>query len=227
MTCSKEGKVCSVEGCGRAIRARGMCAAHEGRFRRDKPLDAPLKPYHRTVKAGSPAEACKLTGCGRPARCKGLCRQHYDRQRASPGDWSGPVVEYGTLTKTQSFMAPKEHVEAVDAEAKRRGVRKSIVMREALAMWADAQKTPSAKLPRYAREPDDGLLGPEEPDEPELGMTQEAARARADAIIRREYADGVPLTALEERFGERARDVVRDIRRSRGPDERLPFGMPA
>ncbi|MBZ4371459.1 hypothetical protein [Corallococcus sp. AS-1-6] len=230
MSCIEGRKPCRVPGCDRESRTRGLCVAHEQRERRGKPLDGPIRELkrrqraHTTQKAESLSDACRLSGCGRPKWRKELCRAHYERQRQDPGNWSGPVREYGTMVYAGDFVAPQEQVQAVVDEAKRRGVSRSFVMREALEEWFQARKAPTAKLPRYAREHDDGLLGPEEP---ELGMTPDAARARADAIIRREYAEGVPLSALEERFGARAGEVVRDMRRPGTRDERLPFGMPA
>lgn len=46
------GKVCSVASCDREARTKGFCEAHYQRDRGDvlRPLDAPIGPYHRSLK---------------------------------------------------------------------------------------------------------------------------------------------------------------------------------
>jgi hypothetical protein len=228
MTCIEGRKVCRVPGCEREARTRGLCSAHEQRERRGQSLDRPIRQMtrrqkvHTTEKASSPADSCRLSGCGRPQWRTGLCRAHYERQRKDPGNWSGPVREYSTMVYVGDFVAPQEQVQAVVTEAKRRRVSRSFVMREALALWFEAQKGP-ARHRRYSHEKEDGTLGPAEP---EVDMTVAQARARKEAIILREYAEGVPLVALEERFGGLVYEVTRHIRRPNGEVDHLPFGMP-
>ncbi|RKH09010.1 hypothetical protein D7X74_30475 [Corallococcus sp. CA047B] len=204
--------------------------AHEQRERRGASLDTPIRQLvrrqkvHTTQKAASPKDACRLAGCGRPVRRMGLCNAHYERQKKDPGNWSGPVREYSVNVYVGDFTAPREHAEAVVAEAKLRGVSRSFVLREVLALWVESQKAP-AKLPRYAREGGGAdELGPEEPT---FGMTPAQADARKDAIILREYQDGVSLAALAERFGDRVYAVTRDVRQPQTGADRLPFGAPA
>jgi hypothetical protein len=62
---------CSVEGCGKPVKARGWCAMHWNRWKRhgDPSLGA------RTV------HACSVDGCEVRSRARGLCRKHWMRWR--------------------------------------------------------------------------------------------------------------------------------------------------
>lgn len=62
---------CSIEGCGRAMHARGLCGAHYQRNLRGLPLDTPLRP------APGAREGCSVEGCERPHNAHGLCKKHY------------------------------------------------------------------------------------------------------------------------------------------------------
>ncbi len=59
-------RVCTVDGCGRKHKARGLCQTH----------------YDQLRTAGLVNEAvCTIEGCERALRCKGLCFMHYGRLR--------------------------------------------------------------------------------------------------------------------------------------------------
>ena len=67
--------MCSVEGCGSPVKARGWCAKHWNRWRRNgHPTSLPrakLRP------------GCSASGCTRPRAARGLCRTHYSRWQRS------------------------------------------------------------------------------------------------------------------------------------------------
>ena len=66
---------CSVPGCERLAKARGMCFAHDQRVRKGRSLNAPLRQLPRM------SEWCSVEGCGAPSRTLGLCGGHYQRQK--------------------------------------------------------------------------------------------------------------------------------------------------
>jgi hypothetical protein len=68
--------LCSFEGCGRRVEARGLCHAHYEQLREGRPV-APLKPN----RGAAPAAPCSFGGCGRPASARGLCDAHYSQQQ--------------------------------------------------------------------------------------------------------------------------------------------------
>jgi HNH endonuclease len=63
---------CSVEGCDRAVRARGWCNRHYARWRRTGQLEA--RPWERQG-------ICTVDGCDRQAWSGGLCEMHRWRVR--------------------------------------------------------------------------------------------------------------------------------------------------
>lgn len=58
-------RTCSVDGCGRPIRAKMMCWSHYQKRWRDARTDP-----------------CSVDDCSQPQRCKGYCTTHYRRWRA-------------------------------------------------------------------------------------------------------------------------------------------------
>lgn len=66
-------KTCSVEGCGRPFRAKGLCITHYTRQRKGTPLDAPITVMGRV--------GCAVEGCDSPHHCKGFCAYHYKAMR--------------------------------------------------------------------------------------------------------------------------------------------------
>jgi hypothetical protein len=94
---------CSVAGCDRPCRNRGLCGMHYQRFMKTGSTDP--RPEHRTP-------ACAMVGCEKPARGRGWCKTHWARWRkhgdpmvvlvgsaASPGTqnckWQGDEIGYG------------------------------------------------------------------------------------------------------------------------------------
>jgi AraC-like DNA-binding protein len=69
-------RTCSVTGCHRAPRARGLCDSHYQRHRRGLPVEAPLRSYG--------ANGCSVTGCRRPHAARGLCYRHWKENRNPP-----------------------------------------------------------------------------------------------------------------------------------------------
>lgn len=64
---------CSVDGCGRAHAAKGLCAAHYNRVNQGKEVGGPFT----TVKT----RVCSINGCDRASYGRGWCRVHWDRWR--------------------------------------------------------------------------------------------------------------------------------------------------
>lgn len=215
---------CSVPKCGRPVRvvASGMCYAHYQRQRRGTPLDAPMRRSARKNlgEKTHPLKSCKVGGCGRPKRSKGLCLTHRQRQMKDPGNWSGPIMPYLSMQRVGEFTVPEEVLEAIEAEAKARGVKPSVVKREALEEWYTRWK--ASQSTRYQREGDDGteVLGP--PPAEDDGVWRRAVAAAASDLPRRD---------MEERFGPgmASRAIAEAERmgsRTRGASAELPFGLP-
>lgn len=68
----KNPPVCSIEGCGKSVNARGWCGMHYYRFRQH---GDPLAVEVRT------RATCVETGCDSEAWAQGLCSKHLTRQR--------------------------------------------------------------------------------------------------------------------------------------------------
>lgn len=62
-------RTCSVEGCDRRPKGRGMCTYHWEKWRATSPE----------------FDQCETPGCGKPSRCKGLCQRHYNECRRKNG----------------------------------------------------------------------------------------------------------------------------------------------
>lgn len=66
---------CSFQGCGRPLRARGLCSSHLDQLARGKPL-TPTRIWKT---------ACEFPGCENKHAGKGLCRSHMSQlQRGQP-----------------------------------------------------------------------------------------------------------------------------------------------
>lgn len=64
---------CSVAGCDRKVRARGLCDSHYQRQRRGRPVEAPLRDYG--------AQGCAVPGCGGRHTAGGYCHHHWRQGR--------------------------------------------------------------------------------------------------------------------------------------------------
>ena len=66
--------MCTMPGCDRLHKGRGMCPGHMARWKkgkRGKELEAPLRP--------SLPEICEINGCNNPPLSRGMCEAHYSR----------------------------------------------------------------------------------------------------------------------------------------------------
>jgi len=81
------GALCSVEGCERKSRAKGMCSAHWQRSRKNQDLSVPVDVSNR----GSPASTilCCVGGCGSRANNRGMCAAHADHRKRGVLDEQG------------------------------------------------------------------------------------------------------------------------------------------
>ena len=65
-------KKCSVEGCDRQARTKGMCSKHYGNFWRTGSAVAE-KPWKKYI----PTKKCSVEGCMREVSAQGVCANHY------------------------------------------------------------------------------------------------------------------------------------------------------
>ena len=63
---------CSVEGCTKEKKSRGMCAAHYQNWRRKTPM---------SIRTEAVNKSCHADHCDEPARKRGLCNKHYQAWR--------------------------------------------------------------------------------------------------------------------------------------------------
>lgn len=77
-------RLCSVEGCGRKLRARGYCVSHYNRVRSYGSIDRPCKQCGKGipldkghVKLCDECNQCSVEGCTGGDISKGLCQEHY------------------------------------------------------------------------------------------------------------------------------------------------------
>lgn len=68
---------CTIDGCGRAAKAKGLCAAHYQRRLLGIPMDTPIGGAWKA----KPKRVCRVEGCGNRARSRGLCHNHYEKWR--------------------------------------------------------------------------------------------------------------------------------------------------
>jgi len=82
-------KTCSVEGCDREVKSRGVCHMHYQRWKNGALIDVVPKVKFPTV--------CSVKDCERKPKARGLCVGHYERRRhGKPLD--GPIKGPGVLT---------------------------------------------------------------------------------------------------------------------------------
>ncbi len=90
------GLVCSVEGCERTARTKGVCEGHYQQLSAGRPF-APLQN-----RGGVRVGPCGVEGCPRPLRTSGLCHAHYQAHRK--GKELKPLPPEG-LTWDQRYWA--------------------------------------------------------------------------------------------------------------------------
>jgi len=68
-------ETCTVNGCDRPHKARGLCQTHYMQFKRGAPITETIKSRVRD----KPPE-CVEDGCSNPVKANGLCATHYQRK---------------------------------------------------------------------------------------------------------------------------------------------------
>lgn len=92
--------ICTVNDCDREAFRRGWCHSHYQRWRRGRPLDAPLRS--RGKNAGL---QCEIDGCNQPARTRKLCEAHYGRWRIHGDPTHGGAVAHAGRSATERFWS--------------------------------------------------------------------------------------------------------------------------
>lgn len=72
-------KTCSVPGCERTHRVRGLCGSHDNRRRKGTPLEPPLRRYG--------VKGCSVPGCAKPHVALGFCYGHWSEHRYGEARW--------------------------------------------------------------------------------------------------------------------------------------------
>lgn len=67
-------RVCSIEGCGRPLNAKGYCLAHYRRWRHGKDMNEPIRVHDSS-------RTCKVEGCEGRYHANGMCQHHNQRVR--------------------------------------------------------------------------------------------------------------------------------------------------
>lgn len=95
---------CSINGCDKPAKTRGLCSGHYHRLKRYG--DPVYRPYeHRKIKK------CKIDGCERKSIALGLCSMHYQSKRRSKTRKIDKAI-YGIYMEypyeAKSYLAMKE-----------------------------------------------------------------------------------------------------------------------
>lgn len=102
-------KVCSVDGCNKASRARGMCVMHYRRWRIHGDVTTKLVPSYVRPPFVSPS--CSVDGCELPSTRRGWCTLHYQRWR-NQGDPEKTLLPQRVMgTPAERFWAKVEVTE--------------------------------------------------------------------------------------------------------------------
>lgn len=90
---------CTIEGCEKPKRSRGMCSSHYERWRlKGHPGTTPLRAYRDYV------NPCTVDGCDRPRVANKMCKAHNDRKTTSlPLDAPVRVKSPNGLTAEEAF----------------------------------------------------------------------------------------------------------------------------
>lgn len=112
-------RICTVDGCGKKLYARGYCEMHYARLRRNGSPN--LQPPRGL-------QGCSVDECDQPHCCRGYCRLHYERwhKHGDPhvvaymaGDshyaWVGDDISYGAMhRRIHLFNGPANQQTCVD-----------------------------------------------------------------------------------------------------------------
>lgn len=94
---------CTIDGCGKKVVAKGMCAMHYKRERRHGSPQIALRNRH------TPA-ACSIDGCEKRVHAQGLCDMHYRRHMRGTEQADQP----GRLAGGSLFERMARHIPAPD-----------------------------------------------------------------------------------------------------------------
>ncbi len=112
--------LCTVEGCGRALKAKGLCGSHRYRLDNGLPLDTPIRPYE------SGERRCKMLGCDQFRGSDGTyCQMHLkrlkrdgtlgdpSRRRMPPGQaiWDKPNAKRRYNLRYNYGITPEQYME--------------------------------------------------------------------------------------------------------------------
>lgn len=81
-------KICTVPGCDRPHKAKGLCSTHHQRLRKTGSLE--LVGKKSIARWGN--TPCSITGCKNTVKAKGLCNMHYLRAFKPRSDWAAKAV---------------------------------------------------------------------------------------------------------------------------------------
>lgn len=84
--------LCSVMGCGKFVRAFGLCSTHKYRKDNDLPENGvtPLEPIKVSFQG-----VCGVEGCSETVYARGICSMHHQRYRKGDPNWDNPYRKRG------------------------------------------------------------------------------------------------------------------------------------
>jgi hypothetical protein len=105
-------KLCTIDGCSKALFAKGWCSTHYSRWRIHGDAAVVLVKEQRRV------TGCSIEGCDRPYRRGGLCDFHYMRQyKQGDARWEPkPLLTEPGLAKADPKAYARLHYEANKAD---------------------------------------------------------------------------------------------------------------
>lgn len=119
------GRICSVEGCGRPHKAKGLCSGHKYRFDNGLPLDLPIRQYETGERR------CKVLGCDQKRASDGTyCPMHLarlqkhgevgeaSRRRMPPGEaiWDKPNAKRRYRLMANYGITPEQYAGLFEAQ---------------------------------------------------------------------------------------------------------------
>lgn len=154
-------KICSVDGCGRRLKARGLCNTHyeHRRLAGVRAARAAAREQKFRTLAGQPS--CSEVGCGRETSARGLCGRHY-QQRVKAGTLP-PAGPKPPTVRVVCSVADCERFNygnglCVRHWAKQRrmdpATRPAILARGKRSYWRHRDQKMTAMRERYLRNPE-------------------------------------------------------------------------
>ena len=120
-------RICKVEGCGRPLKAKGLCSSHKYRLDNGLPLDTPIRQYEMGERR------CKILGCNQKRVRDGqYCPMHRarilkhgdpgepGRQRMPPGEaiWDKPNAKRRHRLMKHYGITPEQYAELFDSQGR-------------------------------------------------------------------------------------------------------------